>query len=558
MNRKNKLRGIGAIVILLLILPVVSAGLLHTPALEGTSGNQGVPADIPSEDITFVTTQGKEFYSGQARLVAFRTETNEPVWVHDKYGRYLDVDPLGKNRVLFIGAKKVNESVDAPIDEQSSNRVFSNPVNFYAVEMNWRTGEVLDRFIIPDATHDVDYLGGDRYAIAQMAPADNDNRAYVYDRSQNEMVWEYNFGKQHPPYPKAGGSRTGYTHLNDIDAIDNGSAFLVSPRNFDRVMLINRSTKEIEWTLGEENNYDVLNEQHNPVILSQDPLTVLVADSENNRVVEYRRTGSGWTRDWTYKKVAWPRDADRLPNGNTMIIDTRNQRAIEVTPKGRTVWSVDISFAPYDIERPPLGDEAGGPTMQEMGITNRVIDSNSTGVELPAPIQRVSGSFRFIYTTAQWVIPSWIGTLEFAFLGLAIIVAGVWSGLELSYVRQVRSVSPPDFSARTIQWLKTAMAVVSLLIGVTLLFIGIAPRRANGLYLGIGLVLLLEGVTWLGNVRSLRSVRRFLRLVRGALIAVSLLAAILLVVLAFRTPSEFADFYIGIALLIAVSLLRTA
>ncbi|MFC7173233.1 hypothetical protein ACFQL0_07375 [Haloplanus litoreus] len=75
--------------------------------------------------------------------------------------------------------------------------------------------------------------------------------------------------------------------------IDNGSAFLVSPRNFDRVMAIDRETKETRWTLGEEDNYDILHEQHNPVLLQRDPLTVLVADSENDRIVEYRRTDSG-------------------------------------------------------------------------------------------------------------------------------------------------------------------------------------------------------------------------------------------------------------------------
>ena len=64
-------------------------------------------------------------------------------------------------------------------------------------------------------------------------------------------------------------------------------------------MLIDRKSKRIRWTLGEEDNYDILNEQHNPVLLSQDPVTVLVADSENNRVIEYEKTKSGWKRTWS-------------------------------------------------------------------------------------------------------------------------------------------------------------------------------------------------------------------------------------------------------------------
>lgn len=414
----QKFRGSVFIILLVLLAPVVASGVMHEDLTVSKEGSQQAD-DIPAENVTFVSAQGKEFPTGQARLVAFDTATNEPIWMHSEYDRYMDVDPLGPNRVLFVAR-----------DGSMEKSAFSFDVTFYAIEMNWRTGEVLRKFEIPPGTHDIDYLGGDRYAIADLS---RDNRVFVYDRSEDRVVWEYRFREHFPK--SAGGGPGGYTHLNDIDAVDNGSAFLVSPRNFDRVMLIDRESKRVRWTLGEEDNYDILNEQHNPVLLSQDPVTVLVADSENDRVVEYERTKNGWKRTWSYGKgLDWPRDADRLPNGNTLIVDSNNNRALEVTPDGEVVWDVDISFEPYDVERPVYGDEPAGPTMSELEARS---DVGTTGVkgESDSLVDRLGARYTYVYTTAQWVFPTWIGPLEFNLLVLAALLVGVWGTVELFHWR---------------------------------------------------------------------------------------------------------------------------
>lgn len=48
---------------------------------------------------------------------------------------------------------------------------------------------------------------------------------------------------------------------------------------------------------------------------------------------------------WEYRETPdfysfWGGDADRLPNGNTLITDTVNGRILEVTPEGEKVWEV--------------------------------------------------------------------------------------------------------------------------------------------------------------------------------------------------------------------------
>jgi hypothetical protein len=399
--------------VVILIAPAAVSALTHS---ENTAAGNVTQV----ENVTFVGVQGPFGGTGNGRVVAIDTDTRETIWeyVDDDAGEnvlYYDVDPLPDDRVLFI------EEVTGE--------------NATAIVVDWKTDEVLERFEVPSDTHDVDYLGNDRYAVADKF----NHRAYVYDAAADEVVWEYYFANHFAQYPEAGEAPStepsragGYTHLNDIDPVDNGSAFLLSPRNFDRVVLVNRSTKETELVLGEEDNYDILHEQHNPTLVQRDPPVVLVADSENDRVVEYRRHDNGtWERTWTYTDgLHWPRDADRLPNGNTLIVDTYGQRIIEVTPDREIVWEREVPTMPYDAERLPHGDEPGGPP----------IDGGDTGDD-----KSDAGSvspLRKLYSLSLWVLPPSIGIVEFYGLVAAVLVTLGWAGAELAVrVRRWRAAS---------------------------------------------------------------------------------------------------------------------
>jgi hypothetical protein len=544
----TKFRVLVIVILTLLLLPVAVAGITQVDQIKSNTASER-RMTIPTENVTFVTAQGKEFNSNQARLVAFDRD-GQPVWVHGKYSRYYDIDPLGNGRILFVAsAMNVEDSK------------FSG--NFITVIMNWRTGEVYDRFKVPFDTHDVDYLGDGEYAVADKFH----DTVFVYNRTRDEVVWKFDFHKHFPPYPIAGeGNQTQYTHMNDIDAVNNGSAFLVSPRNFDRVMLINRSTKAVVWTLGEEDNYEILHEQHNPVLLSQDPVTVLVADSENNRVVEYRRTDEGWKQDWVYKgNLDWPRDADRLPNGNTMITDSNGDRALIVTPTGEIVWEVHIEFGPYDIERPEFGDEPAGPTMYELGYTNVTIERESDTSLLPPTGKRIVESFEFMYDMSQWVIPSWIGQMEFLSILFIPMVIFSWAGVEISHssrfhaaIQQSRHVTTPlRTHSRPIQIL---LSGICLLFGVILLIVSLAPRNSTTLTLSLSALLLIEGVNFFQSDRIIRKfdiqVERVRTVVRVALALVGTVAVILLFTRARQASGVNTEIYTGIAVLLFVGILR--
>jgi hypothetical protein len=239
-------------------------------------------------------------------------------------------------------------------------------------------------------THDVARMPDGRLLVANMRYNDGDvsnDRLFVYDPADDAVDWEWRF-RDHYPNDTDGGFGEDWTHVNDVDVIDDeGRYVLASPRNFDQVIVLDRTTDEIRMRLGEDGDHATLNEQHNPDYLERDDGTpvLLVADSENDRVVEYERdcadadprlgagtppTDCSWDRVWTVTGFNWPRDADRLPNGNTLVTDTLNHRVVEITPEGEVVWEFHASWGPYDAERGAQG--SNGPAMADLNATGQV------------------------------------------------------------------------------------------------------------------------------------------------------------------------------------------
>ncbi len=396
--------------VVLLALPALASGALSGAVpMSATDGPDTNATPSSDSNLTVVTAQGGELGSDDdSRVLVFDPSTGEAVWEANDYETYYDVDPLDNSTLLYAAI-----SADG---------------GTYAVEHDWQSGEEERLFRLPFDSHDVDYLGDGEYAYLD---GGNDT-AVVYNHTRQEVVWTYDFREHYPPSAGNGPESDysgDYTHLNDVVPVDNGSKFLLSPRNFDRVMLVDRETKAVEWTLGEEDNYTILNQQHNPSLVSTDPPTVLVADSENDRVVEYRREDGDWTMVWEYEgSLAWPRDADRLPNGNTLIVDS--YRAIEVTPDREIVWESSIPRYLYDIERIALGDEPGGPSMATRSDSFASADDDRDRV-VGGPAAELEDAAAAVYNTVYWVLPWWLGPLGFVLLVPALILTLAWLNVEI-------------------------------------------------------------------------------------------------------------------------------
>lgn len=431
-------RAIVLVLIISLLAPSAVSALTHEP----TNLQKGTVKKL-ANGTTIISVQGFHFKGKgnkkkPARLVAVGPRGNVE-WVHNgsKLGVawFYDVDPL-ENGNLLVTSTAPGETIVYELNPETQEQVW------------------VEHLDVKD-THDIDLINGDELLVANMRAGDDD-RIFIYNRTQDRITWEWKFINHYNRSMGADGED--WTHVNDVDKIGEGR-YLVSPRNFDQVIVVNRSTKEIEMQLGEDEKHEMLYEQHNPTYLESEngTPTILVADSENDRIVEYAKDDDEWTRTWELGingSFNWPRDADRLPNGNTLIVDSINHRVIEVTPEGEIVWEFYAPWLPYDVERITYGDEAGGPTIRAQGKTGEYAVNGSAGLNPGAgdriafsawltatfagtPVDDEVGWFaqRWAHVT-PFIRPVWMGGFDFlAALGAVPLFAG-WLTGEVIYRRQ--------------------------------------------------------------------------------------------------------------------------
>jgi hypothetical protein len=439
-------RGVVLLVVLSLFTPTVIAAV--------TGGNTEVgelrrgTVESPANGSTVVAIQGFHF-EGQgskkkpARLVSAGPRGGTD-WVFngDKYGArwFYDVDPLPNGNLLVVSTNPDGTLV-YELDPDTKEQVWVEELDMHD-------------------THDVDMYNETHLAIANMRAWNEscscpDDRVVLYDREDDEVDWEWTF-RNHYPEDTDGGYNEDWTHVNDVDLVDNGSKLLLSPRNFDQAVIVDVESKEITERLGSDGNHEIMDEQHNPDYLETEDgqPTVLVADSEGDRIVEYTKVDGEWELVWelgSSKTFNWPRDADRLPNGNTLVTDSLNHRVIEVTPQGKIVWEYYATWGPYDAERVAHGGGSNGPTMKDMGVSGSYEVTNSAGhisssktfagwlagVAANTPVEGPVSSFASRWSkVTPWIRPVWMDSWAFASLVAGLLVLLGWGVAEAVYNRR--------------------------------------------------------------------------------------------------------------------------
>ncbi len=437
---------------------VVGFGLVETAGSSTVSGRiaggpEAEDAQVapPSSGITVIATDSSKWNSGPnakpratSELVALRA--NGTVAYHNgSHDWYWDVDPVedAEATVEYAFADKLAgvecttnlsheehgvseatwERYDRDTDECTRN-------GFERV--NLRTGEVTRIWstVTPGKAesryHDIDRIGPDRLVVADIYF----DRVFVVNTTTEKIEPTWNasdtFSKQSGgPFP------ADWTHLNDVEVLDDGR-IMVSLRNHDQVAFIENGTIVENRTLGTDGDHATLYEQHNPdyIPAKRGGPAVVVADSENNRVVEYQREDGNWVQTWTWQdaRMQWPRDADRLPNGHTLITDSNGNRVFEVDEQGTVVWSADVAF-PYEAERLGTGDEStGGSSARAAGLdtrTNSITERAWIGIKDVLPAKLLNG--------LMYLTPVWMGLAEVIGLAVILVVGTAWVVLELRW-----------------------------------------------------------------------------------------------------------------------------
>ncbi|RLM56846.1 ArsR family transcriptional regulator [Halobellus sp. Atlit-31R] len=441
-SRANAARLLALLLVVSLLAPAGVSALTYDPSTD-TSLEPG-SISRAANDSTVISVQGYTFRGNTnpkkpARLLSVGPR-GDLQWTHNDTvgGRawFFDVDPL-PNGNLLVSSPRAGDTVVFEFNPETRERVWQQ------------------RFEMTD-THDVAALGDGRIAIANMrewneSTGVSDDRIVIYNRTTDEIVWEWYF-RNHYPASTDGGYAEDWTHVNDVDPVGD-DRLLLSPRNFDQAIVVDIESKEIVHRLGSDGDYDVMREQHNPDwLLSENGTpTILVADSENNRVVEYAKEDGEWVRTWTVgsQSLNWPRDADRLPNGNTLVTDTLNHRVMELTPTGEVVWEYYATWGPYDAERIGTGPESSGPTIRDLNASGTYAITGSANLTAGTNgsvgfAGRVRATFadtaiegpmhefatRWAHVT-PWLRPVWMSGWDFVWAIGAVLVGLVWVGGEL-------------------------------------------------------------------------------------------------------------------------------
>lgn len=346
---------------------------------------------------------------------------------NDSHDGYFDVDPSpeGEMSVLYAAYDEFHDpSRCQPIGrDRHCHRLSIERLNLTTNETTLLYSRVTPRSLNSEI-HDVDRLSRTSFVVADM---ENDE-VFIFNSTTGNVRWKWSL-QQYLPLSTGGEFPSDWAHLNDVETLDDGR-IMVSLRNQDQVVFVDREHGVIDsLTLGSDGDHATLFEQHNPdyIPANHGGPAVLVADSENNRIVEYHRTASGeWAMDWSWSdgRLQWPRDADRLPDGHTLITDSAGGRLLEVNESGAIVWRASVPNA-YEAERLGTGDESdGGSSAISLRLQSRTAvekDKGGVGNLIPAKIRNgiTNG------------MPPGIGFFEFVPLVLAGIIAVIWLGIEL-------------------------------------------------------------------------------------------------------------------------------
>jgi hypothetical protein len=403
------------------LLSTAALGAALAPASGGTAAAETSASPATDDErTTLLGVQGVGSYveGGSVRLLA----GGEEQWRESSATTYFDVTRLDNGSVLagFMAAGYENCGAYEPPCHRTGYRIV-DPEPTPTVTAEW-SFPVRNR--VASEVHDVEPLPDGGFVLADM----EHERVVIVEDGEVTWEWEARTRYDAPADP----TRHDWLHINDVDRIGPGR-FLVSVRNANQLLVIERGEGVVEVINADRDDAtdgdglvgdpDVLYHQHNPQWLGDG--AVLVADSENHRVVELHRTDDGtWEPAWVLtgaggQRFDWPRDADRLPRGTTLITDTRNARLVEVNESGDVVWEhqLDYRALPYEADRLPAGEPVGAPVYGE--------DAGSASVDSAGTVPVLTPLLRLLSAAVR--LPRWVGEAHLlsALLSVCLVGAGL-------------------------------------------------------------------------------------------------------------------------------------
>lgn len=197
---------------------------------------------------------------------------------------------------------------------------------------------------------------------------DNDIVVLSPEGKEERRIELWNLFSQHVPKKRltrirrnrAKGFHGDVFHVNSIELLDRdvpglgkrGNA-LISIREINTIAVVDLEKPRVVWQWGN----GTLDRQHHPSLL--DSGRILLFDNGTHRRWSRVLEMDPRTRALTWEVRGDPRSSlfsgtrgstDRLPNGNTVIVDSAKGRVFEITPAGEIVW---------DFVNPDISEQDG-------------------------------------------------------------------------------------------------------------------------------------------------------------------------------------------------------
>lgn len=443
MDRRRGLRIILMVFVAVSVVWLINSYITHDVAAAGDtikSSWEKPPAEreqlVPATGKTLLVT-GLAAPHTESALVAFGAD-GKVIYYEDELS-YGDVDPVPTTNatIVYVASKSLPDSYCKGQAFMHCKRNLVRKVNISTGDRTTLYERVIYYPIIePESStwHDVHLINDTHLLVGDI----KEDRVYIVNLRTEMITWEWD-AQQAYDIETGGPKPFDWTHLNDVQYLENGR-IMVSMRNHDQVIFIRPGEGIInDWTIGANDDYSRLHEQHNPDYINQSAggPAVVISDSENDRIIEYQRQNSGWIQSWIWQdsRLNWPRDADRLPNGSTLITDTHGDRIMLVTSNGQAAWSFGFN-KPYEAEFMPHSDEGtNGPAAQKAKLDSRTVsvEQSSSGSILKGLFKLIPQEIR---SGAAFIMPNWVTFLDLLVFGVGIfslITIGIDSVLRRGY-----------------------------------------------------------------------------------------------------------------------------
>jgi len=226
-----------------------------------------------------------------------------------------------------------NPGFDAEMLE-NGNILFTLPKKG-VYEIN-RAGQIVWSYANTKVSHDADRLPNGNTLIVYGAFDTKEDAQAKEVNPAGKVVWSYyakDYFGSNPAYKDI--SQEGWTHTNAATRLANGNT-MVSLRNFNLLAEVDSQGKVVRTIESSE-----FVAQHDPaylpngnILFATHTVPQMAVEMDANKTVVWRFA--------VKEKKAWPvRDANRLPNGNTLV--TASDRILEITPDGEIVWEFALN-----------------------------------------------------------------------------------------------------------------------------------------------------------------------------------------------------------------------